>query len=114
MKLDSVLMGGLSSVPQRIQALERAGYDAAMTAETSSDPFFPLLLAAEHSERIDLMTSIAVAFSRIFNQFSGRSNAEKSIGLLRISSNVAPPVMLFGIRYLTMWRRIPVLPPGKL
>jgi probable F420-dependent oxidoreductase len=64
MKLDSGLMGGLSHVPQRIQALERAGYDAAITAETSSDPFFPLLLAAEHSERIDLMTSIAVAFAR--------------------------------------------------
>ena len=35
-----------------------------MTAETSHDPFFPLLLAAEHSERIELMTSIAVAFAR--------------------------------------------------
>jgi probable F420-dependent oxidoreductase len=35
-----------------------------MTAETSSDPFFPLVLAAEHSERIDLMTSIVVAFAR--------------------------------------------------
>jgi probable F420-dependent oxidoreductase len=30
----------------------------------ASDPFLPLLLAAEHSERIDLMTSIAVAFAR--------------------------------------------------
>ena len=30
----------------------------------STDPFFPLLLAAEHSERIELMTSIAVAFAR--------------------------------------------------
>lgn len=64
MKLDSGLMGGLEQVPERIQALERAGYDGAITAETSSDPFFPLVLAAEHSERIDLITSIAVAFAR--------------------------------------------------
>lgn len=35
-----------------------------MTAEMSSDPFFPLLLTAEHSERIELVTSIAAAFSR--------------------------------------------------
>jgi probable F420-dependent oxidoreductase len=32
--------------------------------ETSNDPFLPLVLAAEHTERIDLMTAIAVAFSR--------------------------------------------------
>ena len=64
MKIDSGLMGGLANVPKRIRALEDAGYDGAISAETSSDPFFPLLLAAEHSERIELMTSIAVAFAR--------------------------------------------------
>jgi probable F420-dependent oxidoreductase len=57
-------MGDLGSVPKRIRALEAKGYDGAVTAETSSDPFFPLVLAAEHSESIDLMTSIAVAFAR--------------------------------------------------
>ena len=64
MKVDGGLMGDLAKVPERIRALEAAGYDGAMTAETSSDPFFPILLAAEHSERIELMTSIAVAFAR--------------------------------------------------
>jgi probable F420-dependent oxidoreductase len=57
-------MGGLAEVPQRIRELEAAGYDGAITAETSHDPFFPLLLAAEHSTRIELITSIAVAFAR--------------------------------------------------
>ena len=33
-------------------------------AETSHDPFFPLLLAAEHTETLELGTSIAVAFAR--------------------------------------------------
>ena len=64
MRLDGGLMGNLHQVPARIRALEQAGYDGAITAETSNDPFFPLLLAAEHSEKIELMTSIAVAFAR--------------------------------------------------
>lgn len=64
MKVDAGLMGGLAEVPQRIRELEAAGYDGAITAETAHDPFFPLLLAAEHSSKIELMTSIAVAFAR--------------------------------------------------
>lgn len=54
----------LTSVPERVRFLEDAGYDAVMTAESSNDPFFPLLLAAEHSQRIELMTSVAIAFAR--------------------------------------------------
>ncbi len=64
MKVDGGLMGGLERVPDTIRALEETGYDGAISAETSNDPFFPLLMAAEHSERIELITSIAVAFSR--------------------------------------------------
>ena len=64
MKVDSGLPTDLREVPARIRELEDAGFAAAMTAETAHDPFFPLLLAAEHSERIELMTSIAVAFAR--------------------------------------------------
>ena len=64
MKVDGGLIGDLTKVSERVKALEAAGYDGAMTAEVSSDPFFPLLIAAEHSERIELMTSIAVAFAR--------------------------------------------------
>jgi probable F420-dependent oxidoreductase len=64
MKVDGGLPTDLHEVPTRIRELEDAGFAAAMTAETAHDPFFPLLLAAEHSERIDLMTSITVAFAR--------------------------------------------------
>jgi len=65
MKVDAgMMMGKLEDVPQRVRELEAQGFDGLITAETSSDPFFPLLLAAEHSERIELMTSIAVAFAR--------------------------------------------------
>ena len=64
MKVDGRLPTDLREVPARISELEGGGFAAAMTAETAHDPFFPLLLAAEHSERIELMTSIAVAFAR--------------------------------------------------
>jgi probable F420-dependent oxidoreductase len=46
------------------KAQEDVGYDGLFTAETSHDPFFPLLLAASATERVELVTSIAVAFAR--------------------------------------------------
>jgi probable F420-dependent oxidoreductase len=64
MKVLGGVMGSLGDVPRAAARLEEKGYDGAVTAETASDPFLPLVLAAEHTERIDLMTSIAVAFAR--------------------------------------------------
>jgi probable F420-dependent oxidoreductase len=46
------------------QEAEARGYDGVWTAETSHDPFLPLLLAAQETERIELGTGIAVAFAR--------------------------------------------------
>ncbi len=66
MKVD----GGLGLTPdlrgviEVAQSQEAAGYDGLWSAETSHDPFMPLLLAAEHTERIELGTGIAVAFAR--------------------------------------------------
>jgi len=54
----------LDSVPSAIAELEARGYDATFTAETNSDPFFPLVLAAEHSKAIRLTTAISVALAR--------------------------------------------------
>jgi len=64
MKLDSGLMGKLADAPASAAKLEAAGYDGAITAELAHDPFFPLLLAAQSTTQIELVTSIAVAFSR--------------------------------------------------
>ena len=64
MKVLGGLMGDLAAVPERARQIEAKGYDGAVSAEVSSDPFLPLLLAAEHTERVELMTSIAVAFAR--------------------------------------------------
>src|SRR5205807_7815327 len=49
---------------QSAREAEAAGYDGVWAAETSHDPFLNLLLAAEATERIELGTSIAVAFAR--------------------------------------------------
>ena len=64
MKIDGGISSHLRSAASSAQELERLGYTGGWTAETSHDPFFPLLLAAEHTERIELGTSIAVAFAR--------------------------------------------------
>jgi probable F420-dependent oxidoreductase len=56
--------GDLSAVATAAKEQEAAGYDGFWTAETSHDPFLPLLLAAEHTTTLELGTSIAVAFAR--------------------------------------------------
>ncbi|MGH8992246.1 MAG: LLM class F420-dependent oxidoreductase [Acidimicrobiia bacterium] len=65
MKVDGIMMAvGLGSVGGRARAMEEMGYDGLITAETQHNPFFPLTLAAEHTERLELATGIAVAFAR--------------------------------------------------
>ena len=63
MKLDAGI-GGIESAAQRAADAEAAGYSGVFTAETGSDPFLPLLVAAGATERVDLVTAIAVAFAR--------------------------------------------------
>ncbi len=64
MKVDGELGLNLDTVGTRARELEAMGYSGILTAETSHDPFFPLLLAAQTTEKVDLMTGIAVAFAR--------------------------------------------------
>jgi probable F420-dependent oxidoreductase len=64
MKVDGGIGTDLRRVADSAREVEAAGYSGAWTAETAHDPFFPLLLAAEHTTDIELGTSIAVAFAR--------------------------------------------------
>ena len=64
MKVDGGLMGNLAKAGTSAKRLESIGFHGAITAETSHDTFFPLLLAAQETENIELVTSIAVAFAR--------------------------------------------------
>jgi len=64
MKVDGGVGFELETVGAQAQELEEMGYSGIMTAETSHDPFFPLLVAAQNTEKVELLTSIAVAFAR--------------------------------------------------
>jgi probable F420-dependent oxidoreductase len=64
MKVDAGVGHQLEKIPEQVREIEAMGYDGVRTAEMNHDPFFPLLLAAEHSEKLDIATSIAVAFAR--------------------------------------------------
>lgn len=64
MKIDGGLGGELRSAGASAARQEEQGYDGLWTAETSHDPFFPLLLASQQTERVELGTGIAVAFAR--------------------------------------------------
>jgi probable F420-dependent oxidoreductase len=54
----------LHQVAEGVRRSEQAGYDGAWGSETAHDPFLPVLMAAEHTETIELGTAIAVAFAR--------------------------------------------------
>src|SRR4051812_7255687 len=54
----------LLEVPEAAREIEAAGFDGMYTFEGQHDPFFPLLLAAEHTERVQLTTAVAIAFAR--------------------------------------------------
>ncbi len=64
MKVDGGIGFDLSRAGAEAKEREAAGYSGIWTAETNHDPFFPLVLAAEHTETVELGTSIAVAFAR--------------------------------------------------
>ena len=65
MKLDTALAAAtLRDVPEAARVAEEAGFDGVWTAETGHDPYLPIAIAAEHTSRVKLGTSIAVAFPR--------------------------------------------------
>jgi len=64
MKVDSPLTLDLTKTGADAERIERFGYDGAFTPETGHDPFLPIALAAEHTERLELGTAVAIAFPR--------------------------------------------------
>src|SRR5690349_6247538 len=65
MKFDAgLLVHDLQQMPALVRFAEEAGFHGLWTFETAHEPFLPLVLAAEHSRRLTLGTSIAVAFAR--------------------------------------------------
>ena len=96
MRIDSGISGNLSTAASEASTLEAKGYDAVYTAETSHDPFFPLLLASQATERVELMTSIAVAFARNPMITAATANdlqlASKGRFILGLGSQIKPHI----------------------
>jgi probable F420-dependent oxidoreductase len=65
MKIDGALLSpDLKAIPEQTRELEALGYDGVFTFEGPHEPFFPLVLAAEHSKKLELATGLAIAFAR--------------------------------------------------
>lgn len=54
----------LSDVAAQAKQAEEIGYDGLHVSETAHDPFLPLVLIAEHTEKVHLGPSVAIAFPR--------------------------------------------------
>jgi probable F420-dependent oxidoreductase len=65
MKFDVTLStDSLRKVPQLAAQVDALGVDCLWTTETAHNPFLPLALAAEHTQRTHIGTAITVAFPR--------------------------------------------------
>lgn len=64
MNVDGGITGTIATAGQQAADLEAAGYSGGWTAETSHDPFLPLVSAGAATEALELGTGIAVAFAR--------------------------------------------------
>ncbi len=64
MKVDANIGSDMNHIPAEAKRLEEMGYSGLRVAELNHDPFMPLAVAASHTESIELITSVAVAFSR--------------------------------------------------
>jgi len=65
MKVDgSLLVDDPADAGPAAKRLEEAGYDGAFSFEGQHDPFLPLVVAAQQTERLELATAIAIGFAR--------------------------------------------------
>jgi len=63
MKVDAA-MNEYADAGEVARRLEASGYDGGFTFEGPHDPFFPLVLASQTTERLELYSAIAIAFAR--------------------------------------------------
>ena len=54
----------LEEMPDRARQAERGGFGGLFVAESTSDPFQNLAIASQHTDRVALGTSVALAFPR--------------------------------------------------
>ena len=65
MKVDgSLMVNDPADAGPAARRLEEAGYAGGFSFEGPHDPFLPLVVAAQQTERLELMPAVAIAFSR--------------------------------------------------
>jgi len=96
MKIDGGIGLDLDTAGQQAKEAEDFGYDGIWVPETSRDPFLPLALAAEHTERLEIGTSIAVAFARspmtLANTAYDLTQYSKGRFILGLGSQIKPHI----------------------
>ncbi|HEY3943078.1 MAG TPA: LLM class F420-dependent oxidoreductase [Acidimicrobiales bacterium] len=106
MKVDGSIGFSPGSVGANARRAEELGYDGCWSAETAHDPFLPLAVAAECTERLELGTSIAVAFARNPMNLAVLAHdlqvASKGRFLLGLGSQIKPHITK---RYSMPWSR---------
>ena len=75
---------------------EEIGYDGAFSFEAKHDPFLPLVLAAEHTQKLQLGTALAIAFGRNPMNLANVAHALQTISggrfILGLGSQVRPHI----------------------
>ncbi|MCL4413412.1 MAG: LLM class F420-dependent oxidoreductase [Actinobacteria bacterium] len=96
MRVDGGIGFDPAGVVQTAKRAEEAGYDGVWCPETGHDPFLPLVLAAEHTKRLELGTGIAVAFARNPMTVASLANDLQSYSsgrfLLGLGSQIKPHI----------------------
>ncbi len=54
----------VAGIVEAARGAERQGFDGVTVPEAGHDPYLPLAIAAEHTERVSLGTNVAIAFPR--------------------------------------------------
>ena len=107
MKVDSsIVVSNPSDAGPAARRLEAVGYDGGFTFEGPHDPFLPLAVAAEHTERLELYTAVAIAFARnpmlLANLGYDLQLQSRGRFILGLGSQIRPHIEK---RYSAVWSR---------
>jgi probable F420-dependent oxidoreductase len=65
MKVETALAApSIPAIAEHARRLEQAGYDSVVILEAGHDPFLPLMIVAEHTQKLHFGTAVAIAFPR--------------------------------------------------
>jgi probable F420-dependent oxidoreductase len=92
--LNNLPQADLRQTAEYARASEQAGYDGLMTMENKHDPFLAHAIAAVNTDRIELGTSVAIAFPRspmvVANACWDLQNASRGRFVLGIGPQIRP------------------------